>query len=112
MARSRIAHRSLEQRSAGGVRPARRTSIRWDRLGGRWALAVIALMLVFYVAPVQNYLRQRSEAGDKKSELQALERDNRGLKARVKALSRDSVIELEARGLGMVKEDERAFVVK
>jgi cell division protein FtsB len=88
------------------MRTARRRSIDWERLGGRWAL------LVLYIAPLQNYLRQRGESDAKRSELRALQAENARLKTRAKALTRDSVIELEARRLGMVRADERSFVVK
>ncbi len=102
----------IARRGTPGLRPIRRGSIDWERLGGRWALAVVALMLVLYIAPLQNYLRQRGESNAKRTELHALQAENARLKARAKALTRDSVIELEARRLGMVKADERSFVVK
>lgn len=102
----------MAPRGTRGVRPVRRGSIDWDRLGGRWALAVVAVMLLLYIGPLQNYLRQKSEADAKKTELHQLTSENARLKARAKALTRDSVIELEARRLGMVRADERSFVVK
>lgn len=99
-------------RGTRGTRPVRRGSIDWDRLGGRWVLAVVVLMLALYIAPLQNYLRQSSDTSAKQAELQQLEDENARLKARAKALTQNSVIELEARRLGMVKADERPFVVK
>jgi hypothetical protein len=109
---SRRARLRVARSGAPGTRPVRRTSINWDRLGGRWLLAVVGLMLVLYIAPVQNYFKQRSEMSAKHSELRALTAENKRLKDRARALTRDSVIELEARRLGMVKADERSFVVK
>ena len=101
----RVAHRSANRT------PARKTSINWERLGGRWAVWVIALMLLFYIAPVKNYLRQRSETAGEKIKLQQLLQQNHMLRDRAGALSRDSVIELEARRMGMVRANERPFVV-
>ncbi len=102
----------IAARGTRGMRPVRRGSIDWDRLGGRWALAVVVLMLALYIAPLQNYLRQSSDTASKQTELKQLEQENVRLKARAKALTQNAVIELEARRLGMVKADERPFVVK
>lgn len=110
--RARHGRPRVAARGARGVRPVRRRSIEWNRLGGRWALAVVVLMLALYVAPLQNFLRQRSDTTAKQAELRQLTAENAQLKARAKALTRNSVIELEARRLGMVRADERSFVVK
>ncbi len=110
--RARRGRLRLAGRGTRGVRPVRRGTINWDRLGGRWALAVVVLMLALYVAPLQNFLRQRSDTSAKQAELRQLTTENARLKARAKALTRSSVIELEARRLGMVRADERSFVVK
>lgn len=101
--RMRVAHKS-----AG--RPIRR-GLRWERLPGAWLLVIVLVMGVLYVPPVHSYVKQRKQTSEQKAELQRLGKENRALKARAQALKRSSTIELEARKLGMVKEDERPYVV-
>lgn len=99
----RVAHKS-----AGS--PVRR-GIRWDRLPGNWMIVIVLVMAVLYVPPLHSYVKQRKETTAQKAQLQELGKENRALRARAKALKRDSTIELEARRLGMVKEDERPYVI-
>lgn len=101
----------IARRDAANTRTLRRGSLRFDRVANRWTLAVVALILLFYIAPVQNYMRQRSDTSAKKEELRQLGIENRQLRQRAKSLTRDSVIELEARKLGMVRVNERPFVI-
>jgi cell division protein FtsB len=101
--RARIAHKS-----AGT--PIRR-GIRWDRLPGNWLVAIVLIMAVLYVPPLHSYWKQRQQTAAAKATLQNLDKQNRELKARARSLRRNSTIELEARKLGMVKADERPFVV-
>ena len=101
----------IARNGAANTRALRRGSLRFDHIANRWTLAVVALILLFYIAPVQNYMRQRGETSAKKEELRQLGIENRQLRQRAKALTRDSVIELEARKLGMVRVNERPFVI-
>ncbi|MGH2905462.1 MAG: FtsB family cell division protein [Solirubrobacterales bacterium] len=102
-ARPRVAHRS-----AGT--PIRR-GIRWDRLPGNWLVAIVLIMAVLYLPPLHSYWNQRKETTAAKAQLQQLGKENRGLKARARSLKRNSTIEREARKLGMVKADERPYVI-
>jgi cell division protein FtsB len=101
--RARVAHKS-----AGT--PIRR-GIRWDRLPRNWLLAIVLIMAVLYVPPLHSYWEQRKETTAAKVTLQQLGKQNRELKARARSLKRTSTIEMEARKLGMVKADERPYVV-
>lgn len=101
--RLRVAHK-------GVGRPASR-GVRWDRLPGNWLIVIVLLMAVLYVPPLHSYYKQRKETTAQKAQLQQLGKENRALRARAKALRRDSTIELEARKLGMVKDGERPYVV-
>ncbi|MBJ7347878.1 MAG: septum formation initiator family protein [Thermoleophilaceae bacterium] len=101
----------IARAGAANTRTLRRGSLRFGRIANRWTLAVVALILLFYIAPVHNYMRQRGETSAKKEELRQLGIENRQLRQRAKALTRDSVIELEARKLGMVRVNERPFVI-
>jgi cell division protein FtsB len=101
--RARIAHKS-----AG--KPIRR-GIRWDRLPGNWLVAIVLIMAVLYVPPLHSYWKQRKETSAAKATLQEVGKEHRALKARARSLKRNSTIEMEARKLGMVKADERPFVI-
>lgn len=101
--RPRVAHKSAGKPISKGIR--------WDRLPGNWLLVILLVMGALYVPPLHGYYTQRKETSQAKATLQDLGKENRELKKRAKALKRDSTIELEARKLGMVKPDERPFVV-
>jgi hypothetical protein len=101
--RVRVAHRS-----AG--RPVSR-GIQWDRLPGNWMVVIVLAMALLYIPPVNSYIQQRKATTEQKAQLQELGRENRELKQRARALRRNSTIELEARGLGMVRPDERPYVI-
>lgn len=68
-------------------------------------------MAFLYIPPLHSYWQQRKETTAAKVTLQQLGKQNRELRARSKALKRTSTIEMEARKLGMVKADERPFVI-
>jgi cell division protein FtsB len=99
----RIAHRSAGRPIRGGIR--------WDRLPGNWLIAIVLAMTVLYVPPLHSYYTQRKQTSAQKAQLQSLGKENRALRARAKALRRDSTIELEAHKLGMVKNGERPYVI-
>lgn len=101
--RARIAHKSKGKPVSKGIR--------WDRLPGSWLLIIVLVMGFLYVPPLHGYYTQRKATGEAKATLQELGKENRELRARSKSLKRQSTIELEARKLGMVKPDERPFVI-
>lgn len=85
--------------------------IRWDRLPGNGMVAIVLVMALLYIPPVNSYIAQRKATTEQKAQLQQLGKENRALKKRAKSLRRSSTIELEARRLGMVKADERPYVI-
>ena len=89
--------------------PAR---IRWDRVG-RVALLVVLLLLVYlYVGPVRSWWSTWQESKAKQAQVTRLERENARLRARRAALQTPQALEREARKMGMVRPDERPFVVR
>jgi cell division protein FtsB len=74
-------------------------------------IAIVLIMALLYVPPLHSYWKQRKETTAAKVTLQNLGKENRALKARSRSLKRNSTIEMEARKLGMVKPDERPFVI-
>jgi cell division protein FtsB len=92
--------------------PARRTAIRWDRLGRLALLGTLFVILLLYLSPAKHWLQQSSTAGAQRAELDQLTKENRHLKQRVHALCDPGALELEARRLGMVRQGERAYVIE
>jgi cell division protein FtsB len=76
-----------------------------------WLIAIVLIMAALYIPPLHSYYNQRKQTTAAKVTLQELGKQNRSLKARSRALKRTSTIEMEARKLGMVKADERPFVI-
>lgn len=86
--------------------------VRWDRIG-RLALLFVALLLIYlYINPARTYLATWQEARTKRAEVAQLQREHAELVRRSRALRASGSIETEARRLGMVKRDERAYVVR
>ena len=91
---------------------ARRTSIRWDRLGRLALLGTLGVIVLLYLSPAKHWLQQSSTAGAQREELQDLARENEQLKLRVHSLRDPGALEQEARKLGMVRQGERAYVIE
>ena len=89
--------------------PAR---IRWDRVG-RVALLLVLLLLVYlYVGPIRSWWSTWQDSKAKQALVERLERENAALRKRRAALQTPQALEREARRMGMVKPDERPFVVR
>jgi cell division protein FtsB len=90
----------------------RRSGIRWDRLG-RVALMGTQLVILFsYASPARQWIKQSGTAGHQRQQLSELNRENQGLKRRVRALRDPGALEREARHLGMVRQGERSYVIE
>ena len=86
--------------------------VRWDRIG-RIALLFVGLLLIYlYINPLRTYLSTWQEAQAKRGEVARLTREHDRLLRRQRALRSPGSIETEARRLGMVKPDERAYIVR
>lgn len=86
--------------------------VRWDRIG-RMALLFVGLLLIYlYINPLRTYLSTWQEAKTKRSEVSRLQREHDQLVRRQRVLRSPGSIETEARRLGMVKPDERAYIVR
>jgi cell division protein FtsB len=98
--------------AAARTLPARRTSIRWDRLGRLALLGTLVVILLLYISPAKHWLQQSSTAGAQREELNQLTRENAQLKTRVHNLKDPGALEREARRMGMVRQGERAYVIE
>lgn len=85
--------------------------IRWDRLGRIALLFVVALVLYLYIGPTRAWVSTYRESKHRKADLAALKATNTRLRARRDELRRPGTLEKEARGLGMVRGGEKAYVV-
>ena len=94
------------------TRAARAARVRWDRLGRVALLLVLLGVIALYVNPLRSWWSTWHEAKDRRGEVTALERENDRLRARKQQLGDPRALEREARGLGMVKPGERAYVVE
>jgi cell division protein FtsB len=90
----------------------RASAIRWDRLGRVAVLAAFAVVALLYVHPLLKIWSARGEATDRRVTVQRLEREQQRLERRVRALKNPNALEREARGLGMVRPGERAYVIQ
>ena len=75
-------------------------------------LGVLFVILLMYVSPLTRWVTQKNTAKEDTAELRQLEATNNDLKARLKSLQSPQALELRARKLGMVRQNERAFVVE
>jgi cell division protein FtsB len=91
---------------------ASHTRIRWDRLGRIALLFVAALVLYLYIGPTRSWVTTYKESKQRKGEVAQLKRENQRLIARRNQLRRPATLETEARGLGMVRGGEKAYVVR
>ena len=86
--------------------------VRWDRIG-RLALLFVGLLLVYlYINPLRTYVSTWREARAKREQVSQLRQEHAELVKRARALRRPGSIEVEARRLGLVRADERAYVVR
>jgi cell division protein FtsB len=98
--------------AAARTMPARRTSIRWDRLGRLALLGTLVVILLLYISPAKHWLQQSSTYAAQRDELRQLTQENEYLKHRVHRLRDPGALEQEARKLGMVRQGERAYVIE
>ena len=86
--------------------------VRWDRIG-RLALLFVGLLLIYlYINPLRTYVATWQEARTKRAEVSQLQREHAALVERARRLRTAGSVETEARRLGMVRRDERAYVVR
>lgn len=109
---TRSSPRHPRARRAEMVRAVAGGRVRWDRVGRVALLLVLGLILLLYVGPARSFVSTWQEARTKRSDVRRLEAENRRLQARRRKLEDPRALETEARRLGMVRPDERAFVVQ
>jgi cell division protein FtsB len=94
------------------ARAAARPNIRWDRLGRVFLLGVLFVILLMYVSPLTRWVTQKNTAKEDTAQLHQLEATNQELKTKLHSLQSPQALEMRARKLGMVKPNERPFVIE
>jgi len=92
--------------------PARRSGIRWDRVGRVALLATLVIIVFSYISPARQWIQQSGTAKHQKQELSDLTTQSKRLKQRLRALRDPGALEREARRLGMVRVGERSYVIE
>lgn len=86
--------------------------VRWDRVG-RVALLFVAVLIVYlYIGPLTSYVSTWREARAKRADVAQLQQEHRALLRQRRSLQDPARLEREARRLGMVPKDERAYVIR
>lgn len=87
------------------------TRIRWDRVGRVALLCVAALVIYLYIGPTSAWISTFRESKVRSADLAELKREHAALTARRDELAKPETLERIARELGMVRADEKAYVV-
>jgi cell division protein FtsB len=75
-------------------------------------LCTLVTIMLLYVSPAKHWLEQSRTAGEQQRQLGELGKENRVLRKRLRALRDPGSLERKARALGMIRQGERAYVVK
>lgn len=85
--------------------------VRWDRVGRIALLVALAGVLLLYVGPARSFVSTWRESHRQTAQVRVLERQHRALEAEQRTLRDPTTLEERARALGMVRPDERSYVV-
>jgi hypothetical protein len=88
-----------------------RTRVRWDRVGRVALLGVLAALLYLYLSAGVHLFSTWRAAHKDRAAVAALEHEHLRLQRQREALDRRGTLEAEARGLGMVRANERGYVI-
>jgi hypothetical protein len=102
------APRGRRERAPAATAVAR---VRWDRVGRVALLGVLVALLYLYLSAGVHLFTTWRAAHRDRSVVAALEREHLALARQHDALGRRGTLETEARGLGMVRPDERGYVI-
>jgi cell division protein FtsB len=96
----------------GRTRRRRASRIDWESLGRRVLVLVLFAVLVSYLNPVINLIDDWRDSKAEQERLADLQQEHARLAQRAEALEDPEAAEQEARRLGMVAPDERAYVIR
>jgi cell division protein FtsB len=90
---------------------APRLRVRWDRAGRVGLLVVLAVVVGLYVQHTLSYLSTRAQANGQQAIVDSLARQNANLVRQQQSLGDPATIVSDARALGMVRPNERPYVI-
>jgi cell division protein FtsB len=85
--------------------------VRWDRVGRVGLLLMLVVVVGLYVQHALAYMSTRARTDAQLAIVHRLQVDNRALERQRAELNNPTVIERDARALGMVKTGERPYVI-
>jgi cell division protein FtsB len=85
--------------------------VRWERVGRVGLLVVLAIVVGLYVEHTLSYFATHTQADRQQAIVHRLTHQNAQLARQVKSLNNPSTIVSQARALGMVRPDERPYVI-
>ncbi|MGI8631157.1 MAG: septum formation initiator family protein [Solirubrobacterales bacterium] len=94
------------------ARGAAFSQVRWDRVGRVAFLVALAVVASMYVRPLANFVEHWQGSKREAAELERVRGENLAVKRELKALETDAGLERVAREAGLVKEGERAYVIR
>jgi cell division protein FtsB len=93
------------------IAPSTRLRVRWERVGRVGLLIVLAVVVGLYVEHTLSYFSTRSQANQQQAVVNRLAHENAQLTRRERSLNDPATIVSEARALGMVRPNERPYVI-
>ena len=90
---------------------APRLRVRWDRAGRVGLLLVLGVVVALYVQHTLSYIAIRAQASRQEGITDTLARQNARLEREQRSLANPATIVSDARALGMVRPDERPYVI-
>jgi cell division protein FtsB len=85
--------------------------VRWERVGRIGLLVVLTIVVGLYVEHTLSYFATRAQADRQQAIVTKLTRQNAQLAKEAKALNTPATIVSQARSLGMVRPNERPYVI-
>ena len=85
--------------------------MRWDRLGRLAMLCVLVVLAYLYLSAGVHLLSTWHQARGASAKVAAMQREHGTLQRQHEALGRPGAVEAQARKLGMMKHDERPYIV-
>jgi cell division protein FtsB len=85
--------------------------VRWERVGRIGLLVVLTIVVGLYVEHTLSYFATHTQADRQQAIVTKLTRQNAQLAKQAKALNTPSMIVSQARALGMVRPNERPYVI-
>jgi cell division protein FtsB len=89
-----------------------RLRVRWERVGRVGLLVVLAVVVGLYVEHTLSYFATRGQADQQQAIVTRLAHENAQLAREARSLNDASTIVSQARALGMVRPNERPYVIR